>query len=356
MISNDYGSGLYSFHGQERFGVYKRITASKTGWRIAMAAPLDESPLATMENGLFLASLVFLAAGAVVSVFASGIVARPFQKIETQNQHLEQLNATVQAQAVQIQDEHERAMLLLDAMPLACRLWNREFKIFACNDATVKLFNVRDQQEYMERHFEFSPEYQPDGQSSREKTLQMLNKVFTEGKYTFEWMHQLPDGTPLPVEITLVRVKYGDDYVIAGYTRDLREHKQMIAKIREAHERTKLLLDATPLAAHLWDKNHILFDCNEQSVKLFGMKDKQEYLERFYELFPTYQPNGQLSSEIASKHIKEAFENGRKTFEWTYQMVDGTLMPSEVTLVRLKYGDDYVVAGYARDLREHKKT
>ncbi|MDR2728464.1 MAG: response regulator [Chitinispirillales bacterium] len=142
-------------------------------------------------------------------------------------------------------DAYERAKLLLNTTPLACRLWNSEFKIFDCNDENVKLFNMRDRHEYMERYFELSPKYQPDGLLSYNKTLETLEKVFAEGRYVFEWMHQLLDGTPLPVEITLVRVKYGDDDVIAGYTRDLREQKQMM------QERHELMLSAGAAAAKL---------------------------------------------------------------------------------------------------------
>ena len=63
-------------------------------------------------------------------------------------------------------DAYERAKLLLDTTPLACWLWNSEFKIFDCNYETVKLFNMRSKHEYMERYFELSPKYQPDGSLS----------------------------------------------------------------------------------------------------------------------------------------------------------------------------------------------
>ena len=36
-------------------------------------------------------------------------------------------------------------------------------------------------------------------------------------------------------------------------------------------------------------------------------------------------------------------------------MLDGTLMPAEVLLVRVAYGDGYYVTGYTRDLREHNR-
>jgi PAS domain-containing protein len=142
-----------------------------------------------------------------------------------------ELAQTIREMRNGLNEAHERALLMLDATPLACRLWNRNYEIFECNDEAVKLFRMKDKQENMERHFDLSPEYQSDGQNSRQKTYKTLEKVFREGRYVFEWVHQLLDGTLIPVEITLVRVKYGNEDVIAGYTRDLREQKLMMDEI-----------------------------------------------------------------------------------------------------------------------------
>jgi PAS domain S-box-containing protein len=57
--------------------------------------------------------------------------------------------------------------------------------------------------------------------------------------------------------------------------------------------------------------------------------------------------------EKAKGLVKKAFEEGRVACDWTYKTIDGTSMPSEVVLVRIKRGDDYVIAGYTRDLREY---
>ena len=126
-------------------------------------------------------------------------------------------------------------------------------------------------------------------------------------------------------------------------------------RIREADERTRLMLDATPLCCNMWDKDFNNIDCNEEAVKLFELKNKQEYLDRFYELSPEYQPDGQRSSDKALACIKEAFKSGRFVFEWMHQKLDGTPVPAEITLVRVKHEDEYIVTGYTRDLREYKK-
>jgi len=127
------------------------------------------------------------------------------------------------------------------------------------------------------------------------------------------------------------------------------------AKIREADERTKLMLDAMPLCCNLWEQGMNNIDCNEAAVRLFDLKDKQEYQDRFFELSPEYQPDGRLSADAARENITAAFQKGRMVFNWMHQKLDGTPLPSEITLVRVRRGDEYIVAGYTRDLREFQK-
>ena len=127
------------------------------------------------------------------------------------------------------------------------------------------------------------------------------------------------------------------------------------AQIKEAHDRAKLMLDATPLCCNLWNRNGLLFDCNEETVKVFGVRNKQEYLERFSELSPEFQPNGERSVESVPHIVKKAFEEDGSVFEWVHQTLDGTPIPMEVTVVRVAYSNDYVVVAYLRDLREYKR-
>jgi len=98
-------------------------------------------------------------------------------------------------------------------------------------------------------------------------------------------------------------------------------------KLHEAHERTQQLVDATPLAGNLIDSNFRNTLCNDEALKLFDMTSKEEYLDRFWDLNPKYQPDGQLSSEEGKSYLKKAFEEGRCEFEWMHQKPDGSLIP-----------------------------
>ena len=135
---------------------------------------------------------------------------------------------------------------------------------------------------------------------------------------------------------------------------NLQAHEQIneMEKKREAGERMKAMLDATPFGAQFWDKNLNIIDCNEATVTLFGLSNKLEYLNDFDTFSPEFQPDGQRSSEAARAYIQKAFDDGHLRCEWTHKALSGELIPSEMALVRVDYKGDFFVAAYLRDLRD----
>jgi len=115
---------------------------------------------------------------------------------------------------------------------------------------------------------------------------------------------------------------------------------------------TKLILDVTPLSCNIWDKNFNIIDCNDAAANFFGLKSKQEYVKRYFELSPDNQSNGQPSDDKFKEHLRKAFTNGSDTFDWTHKLLNGELIPTEIVLVRIKIKDDlFLVVGYTSDLR-----
>jgi len=150
-------------------------------------------------------------------------------------------------QEAELRKAQQFAQVLLDAMPFSCQLWNKDIEIFDCNEETVKMLKAENKQHFIDRFHDFSPEYQSDGKSSKEKAEKLIRKAFDEGSCVFEWMHRQLDGTPVPVEVMLVRILHGKEYIVAAYGRDLREYKQMMKEI----ERRDNLSHTTNRAAEI---------------------------------------------------------------------------------------------------------
>ena len=266
MLAQENGVGVYFFRDKERLCSYGRIPDSTLGWRLVVMAPVYESPRTNVQNGLLLAASLFFLVGSVAAVFLANIVVWPFSRIEEQNLRLKKLNETIRAQANQIQAEHEHTRILLDALPLSAQLWDQNGHIYDCNAETVRLFQTKDKQEFVDRFLELSPEYQPDGRRSSEMVSYYLDKAFDEGRCVFEWTHRLLNGTSLSAEITLVRVKHGDRDVAAAYARDLREHKRMMSEIKR---RDSLLNTVNLLAVRLLQSEPDAFE--SQMHQCMGM-------------------------------------------------------------------------------------
>jgi len=241
----------------------------------------------------------------------------------------------------------ERMRIMFNAMPLGANIHDDDFSYFECNESALNLFGLSSKEEYLEKFYQLSPEYQPDGMLSSEKMAQVDAKVLADGYWRFEWTHQNLKGEPIPCEIILVRVKFGNDFHIAGYIRDLRE-------IKEADKRIQLMFDTTPLGASFWNNDCKIIDCNLETIRLFDMPSKQACLDRFFDLSPENQPDGRVSAKKSVELIKKAFAEGYCRFEWMHQKLNGEPIPCEVTLIRVQYKDGYIVVGYTRDLREQK--
>jgi PAS domain S-box-containing protein len=143
----------------------------------------------------------------------------------------------------------ERAHIIFDTAPFASCMFDKDFNLLDCNQEIVKMLGIPDKEYFLKRHSELSPEYQPCGELSVEKSAKENHIAFEKGYHRFEWMHRKLNGEFLPVEITLVRVKYKGEYAIAGYIRDLTEQKaaeQLTKIVTEKTSTLKAILDATP--------------------------------------------------------------------------------------------------------------
>jgi PAS domain S-box-containing protein len=122
----------------------------------------------------------------------------------------------------------------------------------------------------------------------------------------------------------------------------------------EANERTRIMLDATPVACSFWDQDGVIIDCNKAVLNIFGLTEKRDFIEHFFDLSPEFQPDGEASTEKQSRLHAAALETGYQKFEWMYRTAAGEPLSVETTLVRVPWKNGYCITAYSRDLREIK--
>lgn len=131
---------------------------------------------------------------------------------------------------------------LFNTFPMGCLMRDADFRLMSCNMAAAKLFGIeeqwnemeenaqafglKDKWEYLERYAALVyPEFQPDGEPSREKAQRLFKQALEEGRVQTEWMYQMADGSPLPAEVILQRADWGGWPAVVYHIRDLRGEK-----------------------------------------------------------------------------------------------------------------------------------
>lgn len=256
--------------------------------------------------------------------------------------------------------EHNDYLLssILDVYPVLYNVWDSRYHVVMCSKSTYLSFGFEAEEDYLEHFMEISPPAQPDGAASTEKFIEYASMAYQSGRKEFEWTYCDLKGNLLPFKITLIRIDvtdtYGGNYMV-GFLESTRGVIEEREQEKHFKEKMKAIIDATPLCLNLWNSKFENIMCNKKAPELFGLSSEEEYLEHFFELSPSHQPNGRQSGEYALEKIKEAFETGFCKFNWLHRNMEGDEIPTEVILAKMEgvenAGRD-LVAGFTRDLRQ----
>ena len=108
--------------------------------------------------------------------------------------------------------------------------------------------------------------------------------------------------------------------------------------------------------AHLLHGETGIVDCNNAALEMLGCRDKAQLLSLHpASLSPEFQPDGQRSMELGRIHEAAAFREGQLRFEWMHQKLDGTPLPTEVTLTRVSLSGKASILVVWHDLTERNK-
>jgi len=185
--------------------------------------------------------------------------------------------------------------LMFDSMPYTCHLWNKELQMIDCNDASMKMFKVDNKEEFKRKFIEFSPEYQPDGSLSSAKVAVYLRRAFEEGECVFNWLHRASDGTPIPCDISVIRVEGRSEQFVVAHVIDMRDHHDMLKEI----QRKEYLLDTVNHIAGILLQSPIE-DFEENMYTCMGMMAEAVDADRVY-IWKNYVEN----CELCCKQIYE---------------------------------------------------
>ena len=177
--------------------------------------------------------LNFLCILAAVSVFASGtLFFFDYRRRRAERESkLLQDKLAVELEFARINEFNKT---VFGFAPIGATLVEDEYSFIDCNDTILEILGATKEQ-FLNHFYTFSPEFQPDGQSSHDKVREIMRLARAGEKVKSEWMHSTIDGEPVPCEITATRIKQGDKYIILSYIYDLRKIKGLEVKAGEAY-------------------------------------------------------------------------------------------------------------------------
>lgn len=111
----------------------------------------------------------------------------------------------------------------------------KDCKFVDCNPATLAMFGYKKDEIVGCAPFELSPEFQPDGNESKETAIELIKNTLEGIPQFFEWQHMRKDGSLFDAEIFLHRLDIEGETLVQAMLRDITERKHSEKILKDAH-------------------------------------------------------------------------------------------------------------------------
>ncbi|MCL2623458.1 MAG: response regulator, partial [Planctomycetaceae bacterium] len=150
-------------------------------------------------------------------------------------------------QELELEESDIRYRILFEMQNDACFLME-DSKVVTCNRKMLELFRAQDTSEVIGMTpWDLSPEWQPDGRTSRDKALDYNNQGEMGPLKPFSWVAQRLDGTEFYANVSLTKIPYqgkqllqvllrdvSDEYLLQQAVRENQAYLQVLAEMRRS--------------------------------------------------------------------------------------------------------------------------
>ncbi|MCD4763687.1 MAG: response regulator, partial [Desulfobacterales bacterium] len=136
-----------------------------------------------------------------------------------------------------LRESEEKYRTLYDSSRDAIMIITTDKVFLNGNPACVKMFRCRNEDEFISlTPAALSPEYQPDGDLSVEKSQKMISIAMEQGSHFFEWKHKRINGEEFYSTVLLASMKLYGKKILQATVRDITEHKKLEAQLAQSRK------------------------------------------------------------------------------------------------------------------------
>ncbi|MDD5597662.1 MAG: PAS domain S-box protein [Victivallaceae bacterium] len=128
-------------------------------------------------------------------------------------------------------------------------------KFVNCNNTAAALFGYDKKTIIGRSPLEFSPEFQPDGESSKLKSERFINAALAGKPQRFYWQTVRKDGSTVDMEVSLNKVAFKNKAYLLSMERDITLKLKAESALRESERRLSLLMKNLQGMAYRCDKD-----------------------------------------------------------------------------------------------------
>jgi len=231
-----------------------------------------------------------------------------------------------------------------------------------CNVAMVNILGAGLRSEIIGlTPWEVSPEYQPDGEKSRQKGLRLIQECERGHSVRFEWIHTRFDDTELPVEISLTPVNFGPESFIHIAMRDISERKKAEKELHVANQLFQLIMTHSPDMIWVRDLNLNLTYINRAVERIKGYTH-EEFMRMDLRETAGAEAHGKyqfdLKNALELEHTIGNDPERIQRYEADEKCKDGSTIHVEslAAFIRDENGQPTGILGITRDISSQQRT
>ncbi|MDP3092748.1 MAG: PAS domain S-box protein [Nitrospira sp.] len=241
-----------------------------------------------------------------------------------------------------LRESEERYRTLVELSPSGVFVFSEGRAVYV-NSMAMTILGATESNDILARDpFEFiHPGYHEDVTQNLRRVLAGETTV-----HRAERVYLKMDGSPIHVQVEAVRITWNGKPAIQGFFSDITERRQAEHKLRL----TQFTIDHAVDAIYWIDPQATIVDVNEAASEMLGYSKDELCAMTVYDLNPDFQADRWPAFWAETK------QRGTATVETRHRAKDGRIVPVEVHISHLSYGENEYHCAFVRNITERKRT